>query len=117
MVSNDNLIINVVETMQEKKATGIIKLNVSEVCDFTDTFIICTAITNIHSRAIADTIKEQLGEKNLCVHHIEGYKLGKWVLMDYLDFVIHIFLPKQRSYYDLERLWGDVPREEYPGEM
>lgn len=102
--------------MQGKKATDIIKLNVREVCDVTDSFIICTAQTNIHSQAIADSISEKLTKKKIALHHIEGYELGKWVLLDYLDFVIHIFLPKQRLYYDLERLWGDVPREEYQSE-
>lgn len=116
MDSNDELIKLVVETMQEKKATDIIKLSVREFCDVTDSFIICTAQTNIHSRAIADSISEKLTKNKIALHHIEGYELGKWVLLDYLDFVIHIFLPKQRSYYDLERLWGDVPREEYQSE-
>jgi len=116
LASNDDIIKVVVDTMREKKATDIIILHVSEVCDATDLFIICTAQSNIHSRAITDTIKEQLGEKDVYLHHTEGYELGRWILIDYLDFVIHIFLPKQRSYYDLERLWGDVPREEFDDE-
>ncbi len=117
MVFNDDLIGTVVETMYEKKAMDIVKLNVSKVCDATDSFIICTAQSSIHSKAIADAITEQLKGKDLSAHHVEGYELGRWVLIDYLNFVIHIFLPKQRSYYDLERLWGDVPREEFPNEM
>jgi len=116
LVSNDDLINLVVKCIQEKKAIDIIKLDVSKVCDATDLFIICTSQTNIHSRALANTIIERLKKKNVFAHHIEGYELGRWVLLDYIDFIVHIFLPKQRSYYDLERLWGDVPREEYVSE-
>ncbi|MEA1913198.1 MAG: ribosome silencing factor [candidate division WOR-3 bacterium] len=116
MVSNDDLINTVVQTIKEKKASDIVKLKVGEVTEITDSFIICTSQSDVHSRALADAILEELENKGVSAHHLEGYELGRWVLLDYLDFVIHIFLPKQRAYYGLERLWGDVPKEEYSDE-
>ncbi|MCK4420475.1 ribosome silencing factor [candidate division WOR-3 bacterium] len=110
-MDSDNLPKLVMETMKKKKAEEIMKLDVSKVCDATDDFIICTAQTDIHSRALADTIVQYLKEQGVSPDHLEGYKLGRWVLLDYLNFVIHIFLVKERSYYNLEHLWGDVPKK------
>lgn len=106
----------VIEIMKKKKGEDIVLLDISEVSSVTDAFIICTAKTVIQSRTIVDTINEELEEAGINPHHIEGYEVGRWILMDYLDFVIHVFLPRERDYYNLERLWGDVPKEVYKDE-
>lgn len=116
MKSNDNLINTVIEKMKEKKCRDLVKLEVGEVTDLTEAFIICTSDSDIQSRAIVDAISEELKKKEKYAHSIEGYEMGKWILMDYIDFVIHVFLPEQRTYYNLERLWGDVKRVEYENE-
>lgn len=116
MEPDKSLINEVIESIKEKKGSNIVKLDIHEVTPISDFFIICTSGSDIQSRAIADEIIETLEEKEIDPFHIEGYESGKWILVDYIDFVVHIFLPRQREYYNLERLWGDVTREEFPDE-
>jgi ribosome-associated protein len=77
--------------------------------------VICHGTSERQVLAIADSIEERLG-RGLDVHpdHVEGRKLGEWVLMDYIDFVVHVFVEEKRGFYRLERLWGDAPRPELP---
>jgi len=112
----NNLIDIVIEKIKEKKCRNLVKLDVGEVTDLTESFIICTSYSDIQSRAVVDAISEELKKKKKYVHSIEGYEIAKWILMDYIDFVIHIFQPEQREYFNLERLWGDVKRKEYEDE-
>ena len=112
----NNLINTVVEKIKEKKCRNLVKLDVGEVTDLTDAFIICTSYSDIQSRAVVDAISEELKKKKVYPHSIEGYESGKWILMDYVDFVIHVFQAEQREYFNLERLWGDVKRKEYEDE-
>ena len=95
--------------LYEKKAHNIIGIDLRKVTDIADFFIICTAESDIHSKALCDNLEEFLEEKGLRPHHIEGRERAHWILMDYLDFVVHIFLPEERAFYSLERLWGDAP--------
>ncbi len=93
----------------EKKARQVLVLDLrhlSAVCDF---FVICSADAHVHARAVADTIVGRLEEKGQKVWHKEGYPDTPWILLDYVDFVVHIFLDGARSFYNLERLWGDAP--------
>ncbi|MEJ2568785.1 MAG: ribosome silencing factor [candidate division WOR-3 bacterium] len=113
---NNNIIEIVIEKIKEKKCRDLIKLDVGEVTDLTESFIICTSYSDIQSRAVVDAIAEELKKKNKYAHNIEGYEKANWILMDYIDFVIHVFQPEQRSYYNLERLWGDVKREDFEDE-
>jgi ribosome-associated protein len=96
--------------MQEKKAEEITVLDVRELTSFTDYFVLCNGESEPQLRTIARTIEENLSAAGAFAHHLEGKSENGWILMDYDDFVIHVFSPDKRSFYDLERLWGDAPR-------
>lgn len=86
-------------------------LDLRGLADFADYFLICHGSTQRQVLAVADAIAERLeGELDLSPGHVEGRRVGDWVLMDYIDFVVHIFVEEKRSFYGLERLWGDAPR-------
>jgi len=93
------------EAALEKKALDLVVIEVAEVCSFTDNFIICTGTSSRHNQTIADGIEEHLRQRGIRSLHIEGRTEGEWILMDYFDFVIHIFTARTREFYDLERLW------------
>ena len=83
--------------------------------DFTDFFVICHGTSDRQVAAIADSIEERLNrELGLRPSHIEGRRQAEWVLMDYIDLVVHVFLEDKRSFYRIERLWGDAPRIPLP---
>ena len=103
----------VVEAALEKKAEDVVVLDVRGTASFADVFVLATGNSDRHVRSIVDGIGaalEPLGERPLGV---EGETEGRWVLMDLNDVVVHVFLREVRSYYDLERLWGDAPRLEF----
>jgi ribosome-associated protein len=83
-------------------------LDVREATSFTDYFVIATGANARQIQAIGDEITQQLKRRGESPASLEGYKNAEWVLIDYGDFVIHIFSPKARDYYDLERLWRDA---------
>jgi ribosome-associated protein len=112
----NNLINIVIEKIKEKKCHNLVKLDVGEVTDLTGSFIICTSYSDIQSRTVVDSISEEMKKRGKHAYSIEGYEVAKWILMDYVDFVIHVFQPEQRVYYNLERLWGDVKREDFEDE-
>jgi ribosome-associated protein len=86
-------------------------LDLRTLSDFTDFFLICHGTSDRQVLAIADGIEEQLWrECRRRPSHVEGRRSAEWVLMDYVDFVVHVFQPETRSYYRLESLWGDAPR-------
>jgi len=96
----------------EKKAFDVKILDLrklSSVCDF---FVICSANVEVHAKAIADWIMESLQKRGINFWHNEGYQACRWILLDYVDVVIHIFLPQVREFYSLEKLWGDAKIEE-----
>jgi len=93
-----------------KKARQVVVLDVQAMTTVADTFIICSARSNRQVTAIAEYISIYLKKKSKKVLNIEGRKEGHWVLMDYGDVIIHIFLEPLRSFYDLEGLWGDARR-------
>lgn len=99
---------------QEHKALELRILNLAEICSFTDYFLICTGMSTRHTRAITDAILEQLKKSGITPAHVEGYSQAEWVLMDYLDFVVHVFSERARHFYDLERLWKKAPRVTVP---
>jgi ribosome-associated protein len=98
----------------DKKARDLALLGLDGVASFTGYFLICTGESTRQVQAIADSIQKTLGEGGVKPHHIEGYSLGEWVLLDYLDFIVHIFSPKARAFYDLERLWRPAARLPVP---
>jgi ribosome-associated protein len=100
----------------EKKAKELVILNVTEISAFTDYFLIMSGTSDRQVRAIADAIQENLKLAGILPLGIEGEAAGQWILMDYDDVVIHIFLETIRSFYDLERLWTEAPRMLVPDE-
>ncbi len=103
-----------VRAAQEHKALQLSVLNLAGICSFTDYFLICTGMSTRHTRAITDAILEQLKKSGITPAHIEGYSQAEWVLMDYLDFVVHVFSERARGFYDLERLWKTALRMTVP---
>lgn len=99
-----------VEAAEEKKALEITVLDVREAAGFTDHFLICTGASSRQMQTISDSIDERLGRIGLHPLHVEGYNHAEWILMDYVDFVVHIFSERARSFYDLERLWRNARR-------
>jgi len=97
----------------KKKAEGIVALQVKTLTNITDYFIICSADTEIQVKAICDTLREELSIKPW---RTEGYEHLRWVLLDYVDVVVHIFRTTERHYYNLESLWADAPRREFMDE-
>ena len=100
-----------VRAAQDRKAVNLTVLDVGKVCSFADYFVICSGTSSRHTRAISDAIQEELKKKlDLLPAHLEGYAQSEWILLDYFDFVVHIFSEKAREFYDLERLWKMAPR-------
>ena len=93
----------------KRKAKDLIILNVKELSSFTDYFIICSGTSDRQVQAIAASIQEILKEYGILPLGVEGERLGKWVLMDYEDVIIHIFYEPVREFYDIERLWSEAP--------
>ena len=95
----------------DKKANDVIIVDLRGLTSVTDFFVICSGAADIHNKAIAESIREGLAEADQKPWHIEGLSYGSWVLLDYVDVVVHIFLQDKREFYGLERLWGDAPSE------
>ena len=96
----------------KRKAKNLTILNVKEVSSFADYFIVCSGTSDRQVQSIAASIRENLKEYGVIPLGIEGERLGKWVLMDYEDVIIHVFYEPIREFYDIERLWPDAPRME-----
>ncbi len=90
---------------ESKKATEVKILDLREITSFTDFFVICTVSNARQAHAVSDEIEKALKEAGELPMSIEGYDSGEWILMDYGDFLVHIFSEAARSFYDLERLW------------
>lgn len=99
---------------ESKKATDLVILDLREITSFTDYFIICTSSSSRTGQAIADEIGKQLKAIGELPVSVEGYDRGEWILIDYGDFIVHIFSETARSYYDLARLWRNASRVELP---
>jgi len=97
---------------QSKKAEDVVVLDMSAVTDMTDYFVICTGTVDVHVKAIADGIVEGMKKEEERAWHLEGTERLQWVLIDFVDVVVHVFQPETRDFYALERLWGDAKRVE-----
>jgi ribosome-associated protein len=93
----------------DRKAIDIRVLDVRGVVSYTDYFLIASGNTERQTKAIHDAIYEDLKKDGMLPRRVEGAREARWILMDYLDFVVHIFTPDARSFYRLEQLWGEVP--------
>ena len=87
-------------------------LDLQKLTSFTDYFVICSGESEPQIKAISKNVEEKMSQLGIKPDHIEGRSETGWVLMDYDDFVVHIFSPEKRRYYELERLWADAPRVE-----
>jgi ribosome-associated protein len=90
---------------ESKKAKDLLVLDLREITSFTEYFIICTSTSSRQGQTIADEIGKLLKQMGELPVSVEGYDSGEWILLDYGDFLVHIFSETARSYYDLERLW------------
>jgi ribosome-associated protein len=105
------LVIAAAEAASSKKAHRIVILDVSELLVITDHFLVCNGNNERQVRTIADEVERRLQEtRGVKPFRREGQREGRWILLDYVDFVVHVFGPEERDYYDLERLWADAPR-------
>jgi ribosome-associated protein len=93
----------------DRKAGSPTVLDLRGLSGATDWFLIVTGNSDTHVKAIADHIIEEMKKSGAAADHIEGLRAGRWVLIDYIDFVVHVFHPAARDFYQLERLWGDAP--------
>jgi ribosome-associated protein len=101
----------------DKKAENVKVLDLSDLSGFTDYFVICSGMSDRQVRAICDSVAHALESEGRELLSSEGYTEGRWVLMDFGDVVVHVFLDALREYYDLESLWTDAPRVKIPSEF
>ena len=106
-VSSLKLACVIARILDEKLGKNITILNISHVSSFADYFVIATGTSSTHVKALADEVEAQLDEAGISVSHVEGYRSNSWILLDYVDVVVHVFSDEAREYYDLERLWQD----------
>lgn len=97
----------IARVLVEKKADDVRILDVRKLSDVTDFFVFATASSSIHNRALAEELRLK-SKKDWDLHHIEGLEGGDWILLDFVDVIVHLFLPETRSFYGLEQLWGDA---------
>jgi ribosome-associated protein len=93
----------------DNKAQDVVLLDLHGVTDMTDFFVVATGSSDTHVRSVARHVVEGLERSGVKAYHVEGEEAGRWVLVDFVDFVVHVFHPSMRSYYQIERLWGDAP--------
>lgn len=97
-----------VRAASDKQATDVTVLDLRKAAGFTDFFLICSGGNSRQIRAIADGIHEALAAEGVRPAHIEGYNRSEWILLDYFDFIVHVFAKETRVFYGLERLWGNA---------
>lgn len=90
-----------------KKGLNIKLIEIGDISSLADYMVIATGTSSTHVKAIADEVEYQLDEAGISVSHIEGYRSNSWILLDYVDVIVHIFSDEAREFYDLERLWQD----------
>ena len=100
-----------IELLQSRKAENILLLNLRGISDVADYFLVCTGTSDPHARSLADAILEGMKADGHRPWQVEGLDTRKWILFDFVDVVVHIFQPDTRTFYGLERLWGDAPAE------
>ena len=98
----------------ERKAHDVIVLDLRGISTATDYFVVAGGTSDVQVKAIAEHVVDELKKDGVRPDHVEGLRGGRWVLIDYVDFVVHVFHPQTRDFYQLENLWGDAPRWEAP---
>jgi ribosome-associated protein len=113
----DERVLAALHAAGEKKAIDPIVLDLREIASFTDYFVIFSGANERQVQAISDEVYEQLKKAGSPALRVEGYKTAEWILLDYGDFVVHVFEQKARKFYDLERLWRESKRVSLPAEF
>lgn len=104
-------VVEAISACESKKAGDVTVLKMdASASTFTDYFVICSGSNPRQIQAISDEVEQRLGKAGLQPAHVEGYQQAEWVLLDYVDFVVHVFSEKARRFYDLERLWKSAKR-------
>lgn len=96
-----------VKALDSKKALDIKVIKISDISALADYFVIATGTSSTHVKALADEVEDYLDRNDISVSHTEGYRSNSWILLDYVDVIVHVFSDEAREYYDLERLWQD----------
>jgi ribosome-associated protein len=109
-----HLVERVVSLAQDRKALDLVALDLRGISSAADFFLIATGMSDVHVRAVAEHIADELRKEGVRPGLMEGTSTGRWVLIDYIDVVVHVFHPEAREFYQLEELWGDAPRREFP---
>ena len=112
----DERVLAALQAASEKKAIEPVVLDLRDIASFTDHFVILSGQNERQVQAISDEIYEQLKKAGETAARVEGYKTAEWILLDFGDFVVHVFEQKARKFYDLERLWRESKRVELPAE-
>jgi ribosome-associated protein len=99
-----------IEAAGDKQAVDLVVLDLRKAAGFTDFFVIASGTNVRQVRAIADAVMETLAADGAKPAHVEGYDRSEWILIDYFDFIVHVFAPETRAFYGLERLWGNAER-------
>ena len=97
-----------VRAASDKQANDLVVLDLRSAAGFTDYFVICSGANSRQIRAIADGVTTALAAEGVSPSHVEGYDRSEWILLDYFDFIVHIFARDTRAFYGLERLWGNA---------
>ena len=95
----------------DRKGVDMLVMDLRGISNATDFFLLVSGTSDMHARSIAEHIIEELKKEDVRPSHVEGLRTGRWVLIDYIDFVVHVFHPAAREFYQLERLWGDAPAQ------
>jgi ribosome-associated protein len=98
----------IVQTLQDKKAKDIKVLDIRDLSTLCDYFVIATGTSTTHVQSLCDNVEENMDKEEYKLHHKEGFRNGRWILLDYYDVVVHIFYEEERKFYNLERLWVDA---------
>jgi ribosome-associated protein len=112
VLSGEALVERITEVASDRKAVDIRVLDVRGMVGYTDWFVICSGRSERQAKAIHDAIHESLKAAGLLPRRVEGAREARWILMDYLDAVVHVFTPDAREFYRLEQLWGEAPSRE-----
>ena len=110
-MSPERLATTIAAHAADRKAVDIVALDLRSVAGYTDFFVICSGNTDRQTKAIHDAVHKGLKkEHGVLPRRVEGASEARWILMDYLDVIVHVFTPEARDYYRLEQLWGEAPR-------
>ena len=105
----DKVLHDVLQVMLDNKAEDLVYLNVEKVNPYAAYYIICSVTSNRHALALAKYVDDTLAKHNVFIKHIEGNSTSEWILVDGVDYIVHIFVKEARVRYGLEKMWSDIP--------